>query len=122
MELRLSIELLPQDAALGADSPSVCVYMDALHGREIDQQALIDSGVSRHVVAAAANGDLEVECPGELDRIDEVGNAATAGDEGRVFVDEAVVDPAEIVVVRISGSEQSSRKRLRGVIYGFSKY
>jgi hypothetical protein len=73
-------------------------------------------------VAAATNGDLEVECPGELDRIDEVGNAATAGDEGRVFVDEAVVDPAEIVVVRIRGSEQSSRKRLRGVIYGFSKY
>jgi hypothetical protein len=122
MELRFSIELLPEDTALGADSPRADIYMYALHGRQVDQQALIDGGVSRHVVAAATNGDLEAGRPCERDRIDEVGNAATAGDQGRVSVDEAVVDPADVIVVRVRGSEQSPRERMRGVIDGFNKY
>jgi len=86
---------------------------------QVDQQTLIDGGVSRHVMAAPANGDLEALSPGEGDRLDNVGDTATAGDEGWVLVDEAVVDPAQIVEVLIRRPEQSSGERLRGVICGF---
>ena len=112
MELRFSIQLPPQDASFGAHGAGASVYVDALHGREIDQEALIDSGVARDVVAAAANGDLQTQFSGERHRIDDVGDAATTGDEGRMFVDEAVVDLAQVVVALIRGPDQSPRERL----------
>ena len=69
----------------------------------------------------AANGDVEVERPRELHRGDDIGDSGAAGNQGRVFVYQAVVDPAEIVVALIGGAKQPSLKRLRGLIYDINK-
>ena len=65
--------------------------------------------------------DVKVERASELHRIAEVGDTATAGDRGRVLVDQAVVHPAAFVVSRVGGLQQLSRERLGNLADGLSK-
>jgi hypothetical protein len=110
VHLRLTIELLPQDATLGSCSRRPHVHVNSLHERQVDQQASIERRMSGHVVAAATDGDGEIERSCELHRGDNVGDTATASDRGWMLVDQTVVHPAPFVVARVGGLEQLSRE------------
>ena len=91
MQLRFAIELGPEHAALRPRRPRARVDVDAFHRRQIDHQPAIDDGRSGDIVAAAADGDFEVERARQLDGVGDVGDAMAAGDGGRPLVDQAVV-------------------------------
>jgi hypothetical protein len=54
---------------------------DALHRGEVDHQPAVCDGVASDVVPAAAHSNQEVVLPGEIDRVDDVGDARAASDE-----------------------------------------
>jgi hypothetical protein len=56
-------------------------------------------------VAAAADRHFEVQLAGKGDRIDDIGRAGAAGDQGRPFVHQAVVDFPCILVAGIGRLE-----------------
>ena len=87
--------------------------MNAFHGREVDHQAAIDRGAPGHVVAAAADRHLEAERTRQLHGIGDIRGAETARDERRALVHEAVVHPAGLVIARVGGLEELTRKRRR---------
>ena len=53
----------------------------ALHSRQVDDQAVVDAGEPRPVVAAAAYGDEQVIVAPEIYRRDHVGDIDTASDQ-----------------------------------------
>ena len=57
------------------------IDVNALHRRQIDHQAAVDRRPAGDVVAAAAHRDLEAERARQLDGVDDVGDAAAAGDQ-----------------------------------------
>ena len=61
-------------------------------------------------MTAAANRDLKAEVARQQDRVDDVGHTAAAGDQCRPFVDQPVVDPPGLVVVRVARCEQLAPK------------
>src|SRR5205823_2990247 len=77
------------------------IDVNAFHRREIDHEPAVARGPAGDVVAAAADGDFEVQRPRELDGIDDVGDAEAARYEHRPFVDEPVVYAAGLVVARV---------------------
>jgi hypothetical protein len=108
MDLGLPVELLPQDAALGADDTSPRVHVYALHRRQIDHQTVIERGVPCHIVAAATYSDAEVKRSCKFHRVDDVGDTVTARDRSRPFVDQPIVNPTPPVVTGIGGLYQLS--------------
>ena len=63
-------------------------------------------------VAAAADGDGEVLLAREARRPHDVGDAGTAGDQGRAAVDRAVPDRARLVVVRVARTDELAAQAL----------
>src|SRR4029453_2205706 len=63
----------------------------------------VDGGAARHVVAAAANGDLEAQRARQLHGLDDGAGAAALSDERRLLVDEPVVHAPDLVVLAILG-------------------
>ena len=122
--LRLVVEVAPLHAALGARGAALGVDADALHRREVDDDAAVGGREAGDAVAAAAHGDLEVLAARELDRAHDVGDARAADDERRAAVVGAVPDRARLVVARVAGRDhlaahglaparRSSRRRAR---------
>ncbi len=72
---------------------------DALHQRQIDDEAVVDAAKARAVVAAAANRDQEALLAAEVDGRDHIRRVDTAGDQARPLVDHPVVDSARVFVV-----------------------
>ena len=64
----------------------------------------------RHVVAAAADGDFELQVARQLDGVDDVGHAAAARDQRRPLVDQAVMDFPGLVVAGVGRLEETPRK------------
>ena len=120
MQLRLAVELPPQDAALSAHSAPAHIHVNALHRRQIDHQALIDRGPPRDIVTPAAHRHLEAERAGQVHGIDNVGDAMTGRNRGRTLVDQAVVHPAAVVVPGVGRPQQLAGERWSGERYGFS--
>jgi hypothetical protein len=77
--------------------------VNALHGRQVDQQIVIERGVSSHIVATSAYGDVEVQRSRKLHRLGDIGHTVTARDRRRMLVDQAVVHPSPAVVSRVRG-------------------
>ena len=69
----------------------------------------IERGMPGDVVAAAAHRDVEIKRPCQRDRIDDIGDAVTAGDRGRMLVDQAVVHPPPSVVAGVGGLQRVVR-------------
>jgi hypothetical protein len=116
VELRLAIELLPQHAALRASGPRARVYVDALHRRQVDHHSVVDSGPPADVVAAAPDGDLEAEAPGQPHRVGHVGSPLATHDEGRALVDQPVMNAPGLVVPGVRGLQQLSREVRRELL------
>ena len=93
VHLGLAIELVPQDATLGADGAesATSTWMPFIGDRSISRP-------SSSVACPATlwppprTATVEVERARELHRVDDIGDTMTARDRGRVSVDQAVVD------------------------------
>ena len=108
VQLRLAVELAPGDAALRPHRSALGIDVDALHRRQVDHHPAIDGRAPRHVVAAAANRNLEAEPAGEIDGIHHVGHAAASGDQCRPFVDQSVVDLPRVLVAHVRRLQELS--------------
>ena len=98
MLCRGTVELAPDDAALRPDGARVSVDLDALHLGEVDHHRVVGDRAAGHVVAAAADREVEPCGSREAHAGGDVGRALAADDHGRCPVDESVVDPARSVV------------------------
>src|SRR5581483_12329637 len=87
--------------------------LDPPHEREVDQEAVIHRGSPGDVVAASLDRDLEAVLPAEADGLDDVRGGATARDERRSLVDQAVVHPPGFLVAGGAGLQQLTRKTFR---------
>jgi hypothetical protein len=83
------------------------VDADAGHWRQVDHHAAVDRRQPGHIVTAAADGDFELLLAGETDRIDDVGDAAAAGDQRRPLVDQAVVHLPRVLITGIARPKKS---------------
>lgn len=84
---------------------------DVTHERQVEHQTAIAGAQPSSAVAAAADGEEQILLAGEAHRGDHVGDAGTAGDQRRVFVDHAVVDASSNVVAEIPGLDQLTAQR-----------
>ncbi len=80
VELRLAVELAPQDAGLGADRARRRIDADPLHRREVDDQPAVADGRAGDVVAAAADGDFELLRSRELYGIHDIREPSALSD------------------------------------------
>ena len=97
--LRLAIDVAPQRAALHARDSGVRIDIDAAHPREVDDHAAVTARMTRHGVAATADGDEELVLAGELHGVDHVGRPRAPHDERGTPLMHRVVDR----LVRVSG-------------------
>ena len=110
MQLRFAVELLPEDAALGAGRASCCIDVNSLHRREVDHQSAVDRSTAADVVAATADRNLEVRCAREIYCIGHVGRAVAPRDERGSLVNQAVVHAPGVVISRIGRLQQMARE------------
>ena len=109
----LAVELAPGDAALRPHRSALGIDVDAFHRRQVDHHPAVDGRAARHVVAAAANRDLEAQPAREIDGIHHVGHAAASGDQCRPLVDQAVVDFSRFLVARVRRPQELSCRKWR---------
>src|SRR3989304_2595961 len=102
------VEVPPGAAALGQDGPLLRVHPDPLHGREVDDETIIDCAESGHVVAATADGKGQAVVAGKVDGSDDVRHVPAARDQPWVPVDHAVEDLARLLVALIAGADELS--------------
>ena len=91
----------------------------ALHRRQVDDQAVIDAGETRTIVAAAANGDRELVVAAEIHRRDDIGDVRASGDEQRPLVDHGVVEFSRLFVFRMVAPDNRAAKTLSEFGDGF---
>ena len=82
------------------------------HPRQVDHQAVVDRAVPGGVVAAAADGDLEVVLLAEGQGGRHVVGIQAACDRGRVPVDQQVEAGARALVLAIALHEDVARERI----------
>jgi hypothetical protein len=111
VQLRLAVEFSPGHATLSPNRTSDGIDVNTLHRRQVDHKPAIDGRASRHIVAAAANRDFKVQVLRKLDGADNVGHAAGASNQYRVFVHQPVVNLPGIVKAHIGGLKQLARER-----------
>src|SRR5439155_10409200 len=92
------VVLVPAQPSLGPHAPSGRIDMNALHGLGVDHEATVGHSAPRHIVATAADRDLQVVLSRELHGIRDVGGVLAPDDDGRALVDHAVVDLAHRAV------------------------
>jgi hypothetical protein len=90
------------DAALRAPLSVRRLDANLLHPCQVDHQAAIDGGTSRHVVATSADRHFETEPLREPDSIGHVGCVSALRDQCRAFVHEPVVDLSRFLVVGVT--------------------
>ena len=88
--LGLMVELDPLHAGLGPGRTSSRIDTNALHGREVDDEAPVADGKARVVVTSAAHRDLQALIPAEVHGAHHVGSAGTAGNQGWPSVEHPV--------------------------------
>src|SRR5579863_903550 len=110
MLLRLAIELPPCDAALRHRAPCRGIHRYRLHQGKINHYPALDAGTSADVVTAATNGDFQSMFTSKFNAGGYVGLVSTSSDECRVFVDQAVVQGTNVVVILVTWLESGPRK------------
>ena len=86
---RCGVEVEPRRAAAGAGDLSIHLHLDPAHRREIDHEPVVQDAVSRRVVAASANGDVQLVRVREVERRRRR-RSETANDQRGPTVDECV--------------------------------
>jgi hypothetical protein len=87
------------------------IDMDAFHGRQIDHQAAVDRRPSGDIVPAAANCDLQIQRSRQLHRVGDIRRSGASRNEGRVLVDEAIVNAPRLVISRVGWFQQPAAER-----------
>jgi hypothetical protein len=109
MTSRLSTAVTASKSRFVSSIPStrnVRIDPDALHRREVHDDAPLDNRVARDRVPSAAHRHLEVVLSREVHRGDDVGHARAARDQGRPPVDHAVEHGARYVVAVVPRPQQ----------------
>ncbi len=99
--LHLAIELAQQHAALRPTETSLRVDLDSLHGRHIDHQPAVASGLTRKAVAAPAHRREQLMRPRERDCPDNIIHPGAPRDQRRVAIKHRVPKPASLIVARV---------------------
>jgi len=122
------VQLRPGQTALGPHRSSLRVDRRPFHLREVDHHGVVDDRAAGHVVASAADADVEPGGSREADAGRRVGGAPAADDHRGRPVDEPVVDPARRVVAVVrrakhapgdAASEVVEERRVRGHGHGY---
>ena len=106
--LGLAIDVTPGGAALDPGPLALCVHPHRAHARKIYHHAAVADGVPGDIVAAAADGNRQFVCPGEIDCGHDVGCALGPDDHGRAAVDHGVPDGASVVVTFITRNQDGA--------------
>ena len=56
------------------------VYMNPLHGRQVDNDTSVADSVTGEAVSATSHRQQQIIVPGEIDRIDDIRHSGAAGD------------------------------------------
>ena len=95
--LGLAIHVAPSRAALDNGEPPLGVYIHGTHLREVDHESGVACGVAGDVVPAPTYGHGQLLRLGETHRLDHIGRAAAASDDGWPPVDHRIPQPARVV-------------------------
>ena len=102
MRLRRGVEVAPARTALHAGSPAHRIDLHAAHARQVDDQATVAHGVSRHVVPASAHRDPQRVLTRERDGRRHVRFVRAQDDQGRPAIDHAVEHAARLVIAGVA--------------------
>src|SRR4029453_4235077 len=91
---------------LSPDETRGGIDADALHCREVDEQAAFADAVTGEAVAAARHPPRQSIPPREVYRAGNVGRPGTTGDQSRLPIEHAVPQLASRVVGLIAGAQQ----------------
>src|SRR5262245_29897468 len=105
-DLALAVDVVVEATSFDADGLSQWVDARPSHERQVDHDAVVAEGVTRDGVPSAPHGGEQIVLAGEADGGDHVGDTATPGDQRRSAVDVPVPDLANVVVLRVTGSNQ----------------
>ena len=106
VNLRLAIEQVPCQTALRAGGAGLRIDMNTGHRRQVDHHAAVGRRAPRHIVAATANGDLEVQVARQLHGIDDVAHAAASRYQRRPPIDQPVMNPSRVLIIRIGRQQE----------------
>src|SRR5262245_18010938 len=84
--MRGVIHISPGTAPLNADRTCHGIDANALHAREIDDQAIIARAKTTGIVAATTHGEKHVVIAGKMDRGDDVGDIGAPRNQARMPV------------------------------------
>jgi hypothetical protein len=115
--LRLTIELAEQHSGLGARPSRFGVDPSALHGPEVDEQAVVAHRQPGEAVTTAPHSDRQLVLAPEPSCGADIGHAGAAGDQPRPTVDRAVPDLAVVVVAGIGGAQDLAPERFAQVVH-----
>jgi hypothetical protein len=101
--MRRVIHISPGTTTLNADRTCHGIDANALHRREIDDQAIIAHAKTTGIVAATTHGNEYVVIAGEMDRSDDVGDIGAPHDQAGMPVNHAIIDLAHRLVAGIVG-------------------
>ena len=99
------VQFSPEDAALDLGGRLIGIDHDPFHLGEVDHHTTVGHGAAGHVVAAAADRDLEPRSERESQRCNDVVGRPAADDERWSAVDEAVVHGSGLLVACVLGAE-----------------
>jgi hypothetical protein len=106
------IDVAGRAASINPNGSACRIYAHAFHIREVDHQAVIATAKAWAIVAASTDGDKQAVVAAEVHRGDDVGNVHAARNQARPLVNHAVVKSADIIVVSITWTDESSAKAL----------
>ena len=108
--MRGMIDIAPCAAAADAHGSRGRIDMNKLDRGEIDHQAIVADSQAAGVMAAAANGDLQVMLTAEVNGRHHVGHVGAFAIKRGLRLDHGVIDLALCVVTRIVRLDQVAPK------------
>ena len=118
--LRRHIECAPCSPAFRRRRTLRGIDCHIRHEREVDHQAIVAARAAGHIMSTASHGDVQSFGSGELYRCDDVVHAAASRDRRRLFVDQAIVNLARLIVAVVAGKQHRATKgRPKVADFGF---
>jgi hypothetical protein len=114
--LGLAVELAEQHAGLCPYRPFRQVNANALHQRQVDDQAAVAHGQARETVPTASHRDLEITAPRCAHRLDHIGRPGAASDHRGVAIDGAIPYLPVNLVRLVAGADDLSTEAGFGLI------
>ena len=119
VDLSLTVELTPDNAAFRAGRARDWIDADALHQRQVDHDSAVAGAVAGGVVRTPAHRDKEVLRTREVHGFLDIRHAGTARDEPRPPIDVAVPNAARRLIAVVAGKEYgpfSTRPQARKIV------